>query len=85
MNALPAMLVAPGLLLAFAISGLTLWGASRLRQQAKGLPAGDCGPDQVRRVRTGFLVISVGEAVGVGILGDLWAGLTTETAFDLVP
>jgi len=65
-SALPATLVAPGLVLAFAISGLTLWGGSRLRKQAKGLPAGDWGPDQVRRVRTGFLVIGAGEAVGFG-------------------
>ena len=66
-SALPAPLVPPCLLIAFVGSGLAFAGASRLRLQAQRLPSGTWSLDQVRRLRRAFLLISAGQALGVGI------------------
>ena len=66
-SALPVPFVLPGVLIAVIASGLAFAGASQLRLQAKRLPAGTWGPDQVKRLRRAFRLIGTGETLGVGI------------------
>ncbi len=66
-SGLPAPFVAPGLLIAFVISGFAFAGGSRLRLQANSLPTGNWGEDQVRRIRRAFLLVGAGEGLGIGI------------------
>lgn len=66
-SALPVPFVLPGVVIAAMASGVAFVGASQLRLQAKRLPAGTWGPDQVKGLQRAFRLIGTGETLGVGI------------------